>query len=173
MIEQVAEKLPEVHWSGPDKLRSRCPACGRKSFSAKETDRGVLVHCFAGCTIQEICAALDMAVSELFNDARPPRQRTNGQPAPCVLPRNSQEATARLLRDYGQKLMTIADIYELHSSKILEQARDLQIDEWTPEELDRALSVVNGAMQKQRLVRALDELGEDFRVTGFKLGENS
>lgn len=46
-----------------------CPAHNDKkpSLSVREGDDGrVLLHCFNGCTIQEICAAIGIALSYLF-----------------------------------------------------------------------------------------------------------
>lgn len=47
----------------------RCPAHEDRlpSLSVKEGDDGTaLVHCFAGCTIEEVCDALGLAVRDLF-----------------------------------------------------------------------------------------------------------
>src|SRR6266496_3856719 len=48
-----------------------CPAHADKnpSLSVHEGDQGILVRCFAGCTIEEICAALNLSVSDLFYNA--------------------------------------------------------------------------------------------------------
>ncbi len=52
----------------------RCPAHDdtNPSLSASEADDGkVLLHCFAGCSAQNICAALGITMKDLF----PPKKR--------------------------------------------------------------------------------------------------
>lgn len=49
--------------------RARCPAHGGKSASLAitEGDNGtLLLHCFAGCSVQEVLAAVSLQISDLF-----------------------------------------------------------------------------------------------------------
>ena len=59
-------------WMGhcPTKLHARGDR--NSSLSVCEgRDGSVLAHCFAGCTIDQICAALKIKVSDLFARSRP------------------------------------------------------------------------------------------------------
>jgi len=69
-------QLDNVRPRGAGKWSARCPAHpdNSPSLSVRECDRRVLMHCFSGCTIEEICAALDLTLSDLFQDA--PDSRT-------------------------------------------------------------------------------------------------
>src|SRR5690242_8949273 len=52
---------------------ARCPAHEdrRPSLSVREGDEGrILLHCFAGCTVEAIVAALGLELSDLFPDTR-------------------------------------------------------------------------------------------------------
>ena len=64
--------------------RTRCPAHGGKSASVAitEGDNGtVLVHCFAGCTVHDVLAAVGMELADLFperiKDASPEARRAS------------------------------------------------------------------------------------------------
>lgn len=50
----------------------RCPAHGDNgpSLSVRELDDRVLVHCFAGCTVDDVLASLELARRDLFDDPR-------------------------------------------------------------------------------------------------------
>lgn len=61
-----------------------CPAHDDKtpSFQIKELSDGkILFHCFAGCSVSEICAALEIDIGDLFPDEGgipvPYRHRSN------------------------------------------------------------------------------------------------
>lgn len=47
------------------------------SLSIREGNRGVLLKCWSGCTLDEICSSLGIEVQDLFTDAldRDPRVR--------------------------------------------------------------------------------------------------
>ena len=51
---------------------ARCPAHADKSpsLSMRDENGRVLLHCFAGCAVEDICAALGITVSELFANRR-------------------------------------------------------------------------------------------------------
>ena len=67
--------LDGVRLRGHGKWSARCPAHEDRSpsLSMREGDRGLLVHCFSGCTVEEICEALNLRVSDLFYDSSDPR----------------------------------------------------------------------------------------------------
>jgi hypothetical protein len=69
---QLAEQLNARH--SRSGWLARCPAHEDRSPSLSISTRGekILLHCFAGCTVVAICAALGLRVSDLFNDNAPP-----------------------------------------------------------------------------------------------------
>lgn len=74
----LLSRLDRVKRTGPDKYVARCPAHDDKgpSLTVRELDDGrTLVHCFAGCSVHEIVAAVGMELSDLF----PPRPLLDGR----------------------------------------------------------------------------------------------
>ena len=63
----VLEKLQGVRRKG-EQWMARCPAHEDKgpSLSVRDENGKVLLHCFAGCTIESICGALEIKVNDLF-----------------------------------------------------------------------------------------------------------
>lgn len=67
--ETLLSRLEGVRRTGPDQWQARCPAHADKtpSFSIRELDDGrVLVHCFAGCSPEEILSAVGLEFDSLF-----------------------------------------------------------------------------------------------------------
>jgi hypothetical protein len=66
-VETVLSRLHGVKRNG-SRWMSLCPAHAdtNPSLSISEDEAKVLVHCFAGCTIDAICHAIGLKVSELF-----------------------------------------------------------------------------------------------------------
>lgn len=65
---------------GSDRWSAHCPAHGsqrHRDLSIRKTDDRILLHCFAGCGLEEIVTALGITTSQLFLDSRAgnPRQR--------------------------------------------------------------------------------------------------
>jgi hypothetical protein len=83
-VERLLSKLPDATRSG-DGWSARCPAHEdrRPSLSVREGEDGrALVWCHAGCTVDAVCAAVDLRVRDLFPpDKMPPTPvRLNGAP---------------------------------------------------------------------------------------------
>jgi hypothetical protein len=68
---ELLGKLDGVRSRGTGKWSARCPAHQDKSpsLSIHEGERGVLVKCFAGCTVTDITGALGLRLADLFFDA--------------------------------------------------------------------------------------------------------
>ncbi|MFA0746759.1 MAG: DNA primase, partial [Armatimonadota bacterium] len=56
------QKMPNGQW------KAHCPAHddAKPSLSVTESDGRILLHCFAGCSVDAICAALGISVADLF-----------------------------------------------------------------------------------------------------------
>jgi len=67
--EEILARLKGVRRNGSGWM-ALCPAHADKnpSLSVKQEDGSLLLHCFAGCTVEEICGALGIELSELFSD---------------------------------------------------------------------------------------------------------
>lgn len=69
-IDKVCDRLEHVRQSGPNSYRAACPAHGRGvkgSLAVRELEDGrLLLHCFAGCEVADIVAALGLGFEDLF-----------------------------------------------------------------------------------------------------------
>ena len=75
-IDKVLARLEGVKKNGHGRYLARCPAHKDRSpsLSVKETDTGlILVHCFAGCSVDDVIGAIGLDQSDLF----PPRPETH------------------------------------------------------------------------------------------------
>lgn len=70
-VEAVLARLQGVRPNGTGWL-ARCPAHEDRnpSLSVRDENERVLLHCFAGCTVEDICAALKIKLSDLFAKRR-------------------------------------------------------------------------------------------------------
>jgi hypothetical protein len=71
LAQRILPNLDKVKPRGQDKWIACCPAHDDKSpsMTIKLTDDGrILFHCFAGCTVQEICDSIAVEVHHLFPD---------------------------------------------------------------------------------------------------------
>lgn len=76
----ILNRLDKVRQSGPDKWTACCPAHDDKSpsLTIKDTGDRILIHCFAGCPLSEIVAAIGMDLRDLFADSKAPRHIAPG-----------------------------------------------------------------------------------------------
>jgi putative DNA primase/helicase len=68
--QKVLSRLEHVRQSG-NKAMAKCPAHddGSNSLSIKHLDNGkILIHCFAGCTGEEILSAAGLSWSDIYPD---------------------------------------------------------------------------------------------------------
>jgi len=75
--EAILDRLQGVRCGGRGWV-ARCPAHGDRSpsLSVREGEGGrVLLHCFAGCTTEAICEAIQIRVSDLFSERGAARER--------------------------------------------------------------------------------------------------
>jgi hypothetical protein len=128
--EGILGLLVGVRPRGQGRWASRCPAHDDRSpsLSIADSDRGLLLHCFAGCQLSEICVALGISVADLFSDSRRD-------------PKASAEAARR--RGIQEKLDRIdgfcADSVR-EARALLQSARNISIEGWTDARLGLALS---------------------------------
>jgi len=76
-IEEILSHFEGVQQSGPNDWMACCPAHGdsNPSLSITRKDDGkILMHCFTGCTVEEICAAAGLKLSDLMPE-RPKVER--------------------------------------------------------------------------------------------------
>lgn len=74
-LSHILDRLEGVRPSGHGWI-ARCPAHNdhSPSLSVYERDGKILLHCFAGCAVEDICAALRIRVGDLFTEPRAPHK---------------------------------------------------------------------------------------------------
>lgn len=86
--EALLQRLDRVRPRGRGQWSARCPAHDDKgpSLSVKETAEGaVLVHCFAGCNVDEIVRAVGLDLGGLF-PPKPDKPGAGTKPSKLKLP---------------------------------------------------------------------------------------
>ena len=81
----ILERLSGVRKTGADQYVAKCPAHDDRSpsLSIRECDDGrTLLHCFGGCEVEEVLAALGLTFGDLYpepisNHVKPFRRRFN------------------------------------------------------------------------------------------------
>lgn len=68
-VETILSRLDGVRCSGRGWI-ARCPAHADKnpSLSVREGSGKVLLHCFAACSVEAVCAALKIEMPDLFSE---------------------------------------------------------------------------------------------------------
>jgi hypothetical protein len=109
-ISELAGRLDGVRWRGSTAFMARCPVHEDRhpSLSVCERDGRILVHCFAGCTIEQICARLGVQTKDLWTDQQAPRSRHRPRYRPSSRPADlAQDLTIRsahqILATYGRR----------------------------------------------------------------------
>ena len=98
VLSAISAKTGHTPKAGADgNWMTRCPAHDdrRASLSVTEKDGKVLVHCFAGCTPEEVCRAAGLTLADLFTDGeksrkKPPRRDRKLQHAYAFMHRSRQ-----------------------------------------------------------------------------------
>jgi hypothetical protein len=136
--------------------RARCPAHEDRtpSLSIHDGTRGVLLRCFAGCTLSDICTALHLAPADLFYDAPMPRG-TRPPPKPI---RTDPRSTA-----FHFELAAL-DL-RLRAERIFDAAKQIEISTLNDTDLDHALSHVAQGYRDLDRAALFEGVADDLRDT--------
>jgi len=69
MSSEILERLDGVHDNGGGNYMACCPAHDDRSpsLSIKQCDdERILLHCFAGCDVEDVCSALGLTLADLM-----------------------------------------------------------------------------------------------------------
>ncbi len=159
-VEELLSRVEAVHRSGQG-WSARCPAHADRepSLSIREAEDGrILAHCFAGCSVEAICAALDLTLAELFPaTSKTPRTLRRAQPKPWRFDWERASADFRFH----------ADGLWLRSKSVLEAAQKLDVKEWTDEDFDIAINAVARAYADLEWADVLEGVAFTLRVRGL------
>jgi hypothetical protein len=136
---ELLARLDAVRSRGTGKWSARCPAHPDKtpSLTIQEGERGLLVKCWGGCTLDEITGKLGLETKDLFYDGLPdPRQRRE------AVQRRAKDRAAQRTADKARGRNS--DLLR-HAEYLIESARGMSIDEWSPDQLDTRLNLLGDA----------------------------
>ena len=120
-IDNVLAALEKVRQRAPGQWSARCPAHSDKgpSLSVRESTEGaVLLHCFAGCGVASIVAAMGLDMADLF----PPRTLSGREPKRT--PRLLTPAQALELLDSEALLVAVAAANVAHGVVLTQADRE-------------------------------------------------
>lgn len=138
---------------------ARCPAHEDRfpSLSVSDGERGVLVHCWAGCQLDAICASLGIRPSDLFYSA-PTRHGSSREPVRRLL------SPREFLVACEDGVWRGAMAHELRGLAVLDRAKGLDTTAWSADDFDRAMRAVCRGREDLRVAQHLHRLAFAFRV---------
>lgn len=137
--EDFLARLNQVRTRGANRWLACCPAHEDRepSLSISEGERGLLLHCFSGCALADICRSIGLAERDLFyaQEAAPRARREAAR----------QRAHERRQREVlARKRSRRLDACK-HAERFLESRRGLDISQWSDNHLNRELSRIADA----------------------------
>lgn len=139
-IDDLLTKLNAARQTGRGWIAC-CPAHGDKnpSLSIREGERGILLRCFAGCSVQEICGALGITVRDLFFD-----QHADSR---TIQAARRQREAERQKRDWQARIAGHKVDSQREAEQLIRSAREINISAWSDAQLDKALNKLADAYQ--------------------------
>ena len=123
-----------------EKWNACCPAHQdrRPSLTFKDGDKGVLLKCFAGCRLDEICQAVGLRPSDLFFDAGEcdPRQRRLA----ALQREHTRQAREQHARQQGELIDALRE-----ADYFVRSRHGLDISQWNHAQLDAELHALADA----------------------------
>lgn len=126
-------------------------------MSIREVDGKLLVHCFAGCTPEEIVGALGLDLKDLFTDS-PTLRGEWPTPKPQKL-----------------DLVAVAFRFEmaaldrrLRAERVLKAVANFNSDELSDSQRDRLMKAIARADDDQDCAVFLETVADDLRITAYQ-----
>lgn len=147
-IDKFISLLPGPVRRNSRSVTARCPAHPDRtpSLTVREGEKGILVKCFAGCTLAEIAGSLGLRIKDLFFDVQL-------NPVTVAEARRRREGLERQERMDGACSDSVRE-----ARAVIQHARGINIDQWSPEQLAQALAAIATARD---ILRAGGEIGYD------------
>ena len=159
-LEELLTRLELVRRCGRGWM-ARCPAHMDKSPSLSiciAEDGLILMHCFAGCAVEQICASLGLTMRHLFPDSGPPPRSR-----PRVQPERWRFDWRQAASDFQDHALAL----QLRAESVLQAAKDLETSEWTATDFDAATEAVGRASADREKAEHLEETAFRLRFKGL------
>jgi hypothetical protein len=160
-IEKFLLRLEGVRRSSRGYM-ARCPAHEDHSPSLGicQGERGLLVKCWAGCTLDEIAAAIGIRVADLFFDAPAP----HGQ-----RPRTKPVRIDRVAVAFRFELAALDR--RLRAERVFLAVNGISINDLSDNDLNRLVVAVGRAYADIEHADLFETVGDDLRLKDFALLE--
>ena len=158
----LLSRLDSVLSRGTGRYSARCPAHADRSpsLAIKEGDRGLLVKCWAGCTLDEITAALGIQVGDLFFD-KPTTHGSRPTPKPIRFDR----------RVLSFQFELAALDRRLRAERVNQAIKNISINELPDDALDRLVDAVGRAYADIDRAELLESVADGMRMKEFSQRE--
>ena len=156
-VEFFLQRLDGVRRSGRGWM-AKCPAHADRSpsLSVSEAEDGkILVHCFAGCSIEPICETIGIEVAQLFYDSDLTLSQRQALPP---LPKRFD------WRQFANAVQHLSDTFFLRGERIFHTAQGLNPSEWGEADLDQAMAVIAKAQYFREQSECLADLAVAYRA---------
>ena len=139
---QLLPNLDAVRARGPGKWSARCPSHADQSpsLTIAEGERGLLLKCWAGCSLQEITGALQVTVKDLFFDTLGADSDERRQ---AIEQRKRAKIEEQAVyRAEGLRMDALRE-----AEALIQSACGISIEKWSDDQLNAALDRLGAAYQ--------------------------
>lgn len=158
-IHELLPQLESVRLRGNGRWSARCPGHADKSpsLSVSEGEKGILLKCWVGCTLAEICRGLGIEQRDLFFDALVKPQRGQRQAPPVRIDRRALAFQFEL---------GALDL-RLRAERIAQAAIHVEIGRLSDVELDRAFAFVGQGFADTERAVLFEGVADGMRFKEF------
>jgi len=126
-LNAILDRMQGVRRNGSGWM-ARCPAHGDRSpsLSIRDENGRILLHCFGGCSIEAVCAALEIKVRELFAT-----KSETYEPEPRIVRETQKQITglrSRLTRGDRERAVTVVLSDETNLDAAIARALALAVE---------------------------------------------
>lgn len=107
-LDNLLSRLQKVKRVGKDSHIACCPAHQDKSpsMTIREIEEGkILLHCFGGCSVDEICRSIGITIADIMPDRQPDALRR-----PMTAPFNARDVLECIKNDAQLLALFISDV---------------------------------------------------------------
>ena len=159
ILNHLLERLASVRRAGRGWV-AKCPAHDDKtpSLNIREGEKGLLIKCWTGCSLADICAALGIQPCKLFYDSGLTREQRRARP-----PRPKRVDWRRTSYEWEY----VSDTHWLKADTIFKAAMKLTPSCMTDEELEQAWHCLDVAFRHQRVADHFADMAFAIRRDGL------
>jgi len=151
-IDELLSRLEGVRQRGA-RYVAKCPAHADRtpSLSISEGDRGILIKCWTGCRVEEICGSLGITPRELFFETSPLQRRS---------PRSAKMDRRAIAFVYELAALDL----RLRACRVAEAGKGLDVATLSDVDLDRAMNYMRRAYVDVERAEMFEHIADGLRT---------